>query len=724
MISRRQFITLSVATSGSLMVQIPLSAKSTAAIIKHGSYFDAWLEITPENRLIFSLDKVEMGQGVVNSLVAILAEELNTHPLKITVQLPVVGREKSNALYDPSWGTGASSSVRTLFPKLRKSGAVLNNKLLLAAARHWGEKFDELVCRDAFVVNPNTGKVISFADLIPEVVDIEGPAKILYKRQQEYQWVGKRLPYRDMEEKITGKALYCDDINFINMPVAVIVRCPYPGGKLLGYQWRIGEDSDGVRVVEFDNRLAVIGETFFQVSKAREKLIVDWKPGKSLPDNKRLMQDLVGGLNAGGDTVMSRGHWLLPSIDDKGVSYSAVYTAPYLAHAPLEPMNCAVEIKDGTWSIWVPTQKPKEALSIAARISELPIDMVSVHTTYVGGGFGRRLKQDYVVEACILAKILGHSVKVLWSREDDFRHGYYRPAMAIKLDARADGRGIYQLNSKVCSSEAAPIYPADFSARIKKSFYRAWRYLKGDALFRNQAIVGLDNLAYDISAQEIQLKFLDVGLPTGLWRSVGHSFNGFFIESFIDELAWRFKQDPIDYRLKVLKDPAMKNVLRGVKKNSHWERGLKDNKAFGVACYQSFGTSVAMVVGVKLEENSIKVSRVWCVIDCGLAIDPDGIRKQVEGSVNFGLCGALFGELQLDGGKVSSSNFHDYPVLRMRQSPRIEVDIVVSDRSPTGVGEPATPLVAPALYNAVYALTGVRYRELPLKKQLQGRYKI
>lgn len=719
MISRRKFIKLSIGASGSLLVHIPLPAMASKMLFNGRQYFDAWLEINSENQLKFSLDKVEMGQGVVNSLVAILAEEINTDPLTIKVQLPSVGSSQSNPQYTPGWGTGASSSIRSQWPILREAGAILHRRMVVAAAQRWGTDAAGLVVHQARVVNPVNDASFSFSDLIADVAKLHDTDALVYKAKADYQWVGHKIPARDLEAKITGKALYCSDVKADDLALAVAIRCPYPGGELLSYQWGGAKEPEDIRILIIENTLVLVGYNYHRLNGARDDLSVEWLPKRALPENNQeLNQLLLSGLEGEAKTVYSKGVTTFSGA--KKDKISATYRVPYLAHATLEAMNCTVLIAEDSWQLWAPTQKPAHALSIAVKISGLPAEKVSVNTGFVGGGFGRRLKQDYVTEACLIAKALGHSVKLVWSREDDFQHGYYRPAIAAHLQAVTGPKGIREFLYRVASSEAEPVVSGDLVASIQRGAAQWWRRFKGEPVLRNQAFDGVHKLPYKIAAQSIECRFLDIGIPTGLWRSVGNSFVGFFIESFIDELARHSLKDPIEYRLELLKDVKLEQVLRRVRKLSSWGEINEAKRSLGVACYQCFGTAVAMVVEVEAADGKLLIPRVWCVIDCGQAIDPDGIRKQVEGAVNFGLCAALFGELKIDGGRVVSSNFDDYPVLRIQHAPAIEVEIVNSDKPPTGVGEPATPLVAPALYNALYALTGERYRALPLQGQLHG----
>lgn len=722
MISRRQLIKLSVTASGSLLLQIPLSVQASGSQFRGGDYFDAWLEITAENKLIFILDKVEMGQGVINSLVTILAEEISTDPLSIDVQLPVVGQAQRNTLYKPSWGTGASASINTLWPKLRKAGATLNTKMLAAAALRWGVDSSTLIVRQAKVINPGINQSFDFSELASDVAEMDGDVDIAFKSSVDYEWIGKQVPERDMLAKVTGEAIYCSDLQLENLPVAVVIRCPYPGGSLTEYQWRPGFQLDGINILELDNSLVLVGPGYHLLSKARTNLELKWQPKAVLPStNEEIKQRLLTAVNAPGETVLTKGNRF--TTEDNKPIVSATYLVPYLAHAPLETMNCTVLIdENGSWTLWAPTQKPALALKIAVKISGLAADKVSVHTPYIGGGFGRRLRQDYVTEACLIAKALGHSIKVLWSREDDFQHGFYRPAIAARLAVTEASGGLGQFHCRIVSPADGPSASEGVIEVTRSVLDRLWRGIRGQAMINDQAIDGLDNLPYKFDKQSVELSFLGLGVPTGLWRSVGNSFNGFFVESFIDELALHYKTDPVDYRLSVLSVPAMQEVLMRVRELSSWDTSTDKNVARGVACYQCFGTSVAMVVEVAAIEGRLVVPRVWCAIDCGLAIDPEGIKKQVEGATNYGLCAALFGELKLSEGRVSSSNFNDYPVLRMQQAPEIIVEIIASENPPTGVGEPATPLVAPALCNALFALTGLRIRELPVSNQLQGQY--
>lgn len=719
LISRRQAIKFSMAASGALVLGVPGIARSAGLVLKRGHLFDAWIELGTDNSLRFSLDKVEMGQGVVNSLVTIFAEEISTHPELISVLLPTVGAGQSNPLYVPTWGTGASSSVYNLWPRLREAGAVLQFRMRRAAADRWHVDMSGVTVRNAHVYSSDGNESFEFAELVTDVLKLSELEGVEYKKPADYQWVGRTIPNRDSEPKLHGKAEYGLDYTPEKTSTAVVVRCPFPGGNLVAHGWENDEPPEGVGLLPLGNKIVLIGSDFHLLSNARRKLVADWQPVNPLPENNdELEQRLLDGLDEEGETAFCKGFSVLPKNNQP--TLEASYMVPYLAHAPLEPMNCTIVVEDGAWKIWAPTQKPNYARKIALEISQLPEEKVTVHTGYIGGGFGRRLRQDYVREACQIAKVLDHSIKVIWSREDDFQHGFYRPAVAARIQAWADSGGLEELSVDLASSEAPlKVQNKGFVEELRASLDRWWRGLRGEPMVQNQAVDGFSHLIYAASVQKVDLRLLDLGIPTGFWRSVGNSFNGFFIESFIDELAWHFKQDPVEYRLQLVEKKAAENVLRRVRELSDWVNRLDRGESLGVAAYHCFGTAVAMVIQVEAEEGRLRVCKVWCVIDCGIAIDPDGVRKQMESSVNYGLCAALFGELTIANGKVASSNFNDYPVLRIHQSPEIEVEIVPSENPPTGVGEPATPLVAPALCNAVFTLTGTRIRKLPLRNALK-----
>ncbi len=724
-ISRRELIKFSMLASGSVLVTMRATSENTSEPSIPVSHFNSWLEITPDNELIFSLDKVEIGQGVINSLVTILAEEINTHPSLITIRMPELGSARVNPRYEPSWGTGASSSIRSLWPSLRFAGASLHKKLALAASKRWGLDERQVTVQDRTVTNMKTNTVLPFSYFLNEIAAMSNAHEVLFKPQDQYSWIGIEIPARDDIEKTTGRATYCSDIAFEHLPVAVLIRSPHSNQKVKNYSWINHTAPDDITVVTLPDRVALVGSHYYKVNAARKLIKVEWSHTKAPPiNNREIRSNLIQELSTVGEEVFSQG-WASIS-GGEAVNVAADYSVPYLAHAPLEAMNCTVILEEGLWKIWAPTQKPSEARKIAQKISGLPENKIELYTTYIGGAFGRRLKQDYVEEACNLAKKIGHSVKVLWSREDDFQHGFYRPAMSARLSATLDAEGgVSQIVSRIVSTEPKPSHEKneDWLDQAERRILQFWRQARGKPTYESQAIEGLHSLPYKIPIQSIQLSYLDAGIPTALWRSVGNSYNGFFLESFVDELASTAKSDPIEFRLQLSQAPRLNRVLTLARQFSGWDdSSLWAGK--GVAMYRCFGTSVAMVVKLETTGDFLKISDVWCTVDCGLVIDPDGVRKQMEGSINYGLCAALYSELTIENGAVMSSNFHDYPVLRIDIVPNIHVQIVNSSEAPSGVGEPATPLIAPALCNAIFDATGTRFRHLPLSRDAAGILKI
>ncbi|MEH6559222.1 MAG: molybdopterin cofactor-binding domain-containing protein [Oceanicoccus sp.] len=720
-ISRREMIKFSMLVSGSMLITIRARSENTSSAATPVSYFNSWLEITPNNTLIFSLDKVEMGQGVVNSLVTILAEEINTHPSLIDVRMPELGSARTNPHYEPSWGTGASSSVRSLWPSLRYAGASLHGKLVLAASKLWELEEHQVTIKDRVATNMLTGTELPFSYFLNDISETPDSQKVSYKPQDQYSWVGIKIPSRDDIEKTTGRAEYCSDISLDQLPVAVLIRRLHSNQKVKKYSWLNDSAPANISVVTLSDSVALVGKNYYEVNAARQFIKVEWTDAEALStNNKEINANLISELDKPGEEVFSKA-WA-PISGNQTINIAADYSVPYLAHAPLEAMNCVVVLENGSWKIWAPTQKPREALKIAQRISGLPANKVELKTTYIGGAFGRRLKQDYVEEACKLAKQLGHSVKVLWSREDDFQHGFYRPAMSARLSASMDAHGnVSQIVSRIVSSEPKPNsnHGGSWLEQTERNIMRLWRQVRGKPAYNSQAIEGLHSLPYKIPLQSIQLSYLNVGIPTALWRSVGNSYNGFFLESFVDELAHAANQDPIEFRLNLNQAPRLDGVLNQVRQFSGWSDS-SDWAGKGVAMYRCFGTAVAMVVKLQRNKGLLQISDVWCTVDCGLTIDPDGVCKQIEGGINYGLCAALYGELEIENGQVISSNFHDYSVLRIDMAPDIHVQIVSSNEAPTGVGEPATPLIAPALCNAIFDATGTRYRHLPLSRKVAG----
>jgi len=729
-ISRRRFLQHATLTGGGLIVGIPLMGLTGHAHASgQGSLTpNAILQITPQNAVHFYLPRSEMGQGVHTGLTTLLAEELDIPPAKISVHLTGPHEDFAN----PEFGmqiTGGSTSIKGHFVPLRQLAA--NTRLVIrqAAAKQLNTALESIQTQDGQVFVQ--GKAFTYGDFVDVASTLDFPEDAPLKPASDFKYIGKYNQRLDAQAKSTGSAQFGLDVDFAGLQKAALKQSPVFGGTVKSFDDSVAKTMPGVKaIVAIHNGVAVVAEHYYQAKNALAKVDVQWQLPETLSafsthslDANNGMGLFENALKKEGDNGHDEGDANAIQQADKVIS--AQYWAPYLAHATMEPMNCTVKIENGKVDVWVGSQSPGMAKNIAALFADVSKDDVTVHSTYLGGGFGRRSASDFVAQATAIAKASKLPVQLIWSREDDTQHDLYRPAALARFDIGLNKDGtITDWHVKRVGPNIMPYMIDETVDAMAPGFMPNamvdWLSKRGYGLFDGwivdpSSIEGLFE-DYDSPNKQVNHVTVDPGLPMGFWRSVGHSFSGFFKESMMDEVAADQKQDAVAYRLKHLKNnPRLAKVLNEAAKQSGWGKPLAQGHFHGVATHMSFGSFVAQVAEVSIENNNIKVHKVTCVVDCGTAVNPDVIKAQMEGGIIYGLTAALYGEITLKDGMVEQTNFHNYPMLRMNESPEFDVIVMNNNEAPTGVGEPGLPPIAAAVANAIFAATGKRLRSLPLK---------
>ncbi len=687
---------------------------------------NAFLQITPDGRVIFQLDKVEMGQGTMTGLLVLVAEELDFDPKRFEVRFAPV----RSIFQRPMQMTGQSRSMVDSWDVLRETGATARAMLVAAAAQRWQVSAAELRTDDGRVLHDAGSRSATYAELAADAARLSTPWFVTLKPPEAWRWIGSTIPRLDIPAKIDGSAVYGLDVQPSGTLTAVIARVPEIGAELKSFNSEAAAQVPGVRgFVELPAGVAAVADHYWAAQKAAQLIELEWQPGplanvgdadlrrmqaqqleRDEPDYARTSGDSAAAMTVAASVL------------------EATYRLPYLAHATMEPLNATVHVQPDVCDVWVSTQTPDMAQAIVAEITAMPRKQVRVHTTFLGGGFGRRVLWDYVLEAALVAREFDVPVKTVWSREDDIRHGYFRQQTLHRVRAGLDeqGQAIAWEHSQVATPTAGvlmgptmrTLLPEALSVETRKSIGVWMTNASVQLMAAFQAREGAAELIYDMPDMSFLQFAHDPGVPISIWRSVGNSYNAFVVESFIDELANAEQADPVAYRRSRLSDERCLRVLDRVAQLAEWDVEPAPGRARGIALYKSFGTVVGQVAELSLRRTTageeIRVHRVSCAVDCGRPVTPDIIRQQMEGGIVFGLSAAFFGEINIDAGRVRQSNFHDYRIARMQQSPAIEVAVIDSDAEPTGVGEPGVPPIAPALANAVFALTGRRLRSLPL----------
>jgi isoquinoline 1-oxidoreductase beta subunit len=681
--------------------------------------FDAWVKIHPDGAVTLMLAKTEMGQGAMTALPMILAEELDVDFGKVTVE---------QALCNPSWydhGTGGSASVKDSFVPLRQAGAAARAMLVGAAADKLGVSAATLKTDKGFVVGP-AGQRLSYGELVEAAAKRPLPdfKTVALKDPSSFSIVGKDQPRVDIPSKVDGSARYGLDVRVPGMLFAVIARCPSFGGKPAKHNEAAAKAVPGVKhVVEIPptgadgafapGGIAVVADSTYAAIQGRKALGVEWdhgpNAGESTDGLRKTMEQLV---SAAGKSCRDEGN-CDAVLAGAGKKIEAVYELPFTAHASMEPVNATVHVKPDSAEAWLSTQDSSWPQGVIAKIAGLKPEQVTVHTTLLGGGFGRKAHADYAAEAAQVSKAVQAPVQVVWTRDDDIQHDFYRPMSMHRLSGALDDAG----------------KPLAWHHRMSSTSIAAlWEPEKGKP--ESSEVGGAVNLPYAFPNLRMEYALAKTGVPVMWWRSVENSLTAFVNESFMDELAHLAGQDPLKFRLALLAEPRkikipedsssileterLKGVLQLAAEKAGWGKPLPAGRARGIACHFSFDSYCAEVAEVSVVKGAIKVDRIVAAVDCGRVVHPDGVVAQVEGAVAYALSAALKGAITIKDGRCEQSNFHDFQVLRLPEMPRVEVHLVKSDAPPTGVGEPGLPPVAPAVMNAVFAATGKRLRRLPV----------
>ena len=700
--SRREFLKTSAMAGGGLIVgfTLPGTARFAQAAGKEAQ-INAYLRIAPNNAITVVCGLSEMGQGVHTAIPMLIAEELDADWSRVRVEQAGVDKAFVNPIFGIQ-ATGGSTAVRGHWEPMRKAGAAARAMLIAAAADTW--KADAADCRTekGMVIHKN-GKKLSYGALAERAAKLTPPKDVKLKDPAQFTLLGKSGTKRlDTAAKSTGKAKYGLDVYLPGMLTAVIAYPPVPGGKAVSVNDAKAKAVPGVRqVVQIPAGVAVLADGYWPAKLGRDALEIQWDHGANASlSSEGISKMLSAGAAAGGAVGRNEGDFKDAKPAKK---IEAEYEAPYLSHSCMEPLNCTAWVKKDGVEIWAGTQSQGPAQGILSQVAGVQPGQVKVNTMYLGGGYGRRFAPDPVIGATVLSKITGKPVKLVYSREDDTRGYFYRPASVTRMTGGLDANGSAML----------------FTANVASpSIMEASHFMKlppdGVDEF---GVEGIRDCPYDIPNLHIEYSRQEPGnLQVWFWRSVGHSQNSFFLESFIDELAHAAGKDPFEFRRSLLgKQPRYKGVLELAAEKADWGKPLPAGVHRGIAVVFSFGSWCAEVAEVSVgPDGAPKVHRVVAAVDCGMTVNPDIVKRQVESAIVYGLTAALYGRITFKDGRVEQSNFHDYRMLRMNEMPKVEVHIVPSREAPGGMGEPGTPPIAPAVANAIFAATGKRIRKLPL----------
>ena len=727
-VSRRHFLQSGAVAGGGLVVGFSLSGCSSAAAplpvanTKGAWTPNAFIQVLPDNTIRFYTARSEMGQGVTTGLATLVGEELDVNPLDMDIRLAGVHEDYENPLFGMQ-GTGGSTSIRAHYIPLRQAGANTRALILEAAARDMGVPRSSLSTDNGFVTQGD--KRYPYAAFVETAQSLAIDADAPLKSAADFQYIGRDSRRVDAIAKATGTAQFGIDVDIPDLHYAVVVRPPVPGATVRSAEVTAARGMSGVTdVFEIGNGVAVVAQSFWQAKQAAAQVEVDWHSvALGQLDTKALRADYTAALDAGDGVEGPDEGDVEQALSAATTVHEAEYWAPLLAHAPMEPMNATVWIDGDSAEVWTGIQFPFAVPAIISRVAGIPAEKVQFHQTYLGGGFGRRGSVNYLREATEIAVQSSKPIQLVWTREDDIQQGPFRPASLMRIKAGVDADG--QLTAWDAARAGGNISPDSFRTLLPAAF--PWM---GDAVAEGVAQLSemyFEKFATDDSSTEglfedydhantrVTHMTVDHDLPLTFWRSVGHSYTAFAKESMIDELAAAASVDEVAFRLQNTQNsPRLNNVIRVAGEHMAKMNPPKGHH-LGFAAHNSFHTDVAEIAEVSVENGQIRVHKVTCVLDCGQVVNPDIVRAQMEGGVVYGLTAALYGGLNLEAGAIKESNFHDYPMLRMDESPKIEVIIIDSGTEPTGVGEPGLPPIAPAVANAVYKATGQRLRSLPLQ---------
>lgn len=707
-VGRREFLKTGAAAGGGLLVSwyLPIPSAGEGKDAGHQVALNAFVRIGADESVTVISSHSEMGQGIYTSLPMLLNEELEADWSKIRVEAAPVDPVYNHPIFGMQM-TGGSTTSPAEWEHYRKMGALARTMLVTTAARQWNVDAASCQVEKGVVLHRASGRQATYGTLANAAAKLTPPTEVKLKDAKSFTLIGKPTRRLDTPSKTNGSAQFGLDVSLPGMLVAVVARPPVFGGKVAKVDASEALKVPGVKAVEqVESGVAVIAERFWPAKVGRDKLVVEWDlgPNAGLSTEQMLRDFAAQGKSPG--TVAKKTGDPDSALKSAAKTITAEYDVPYLAHAMMEPLNCVVDLHADSCEIWTGTQFETVDRQRAAEVAGLPPEKVQIHTTLLGGGFGRRANpaSDFVREAVHVAKVAKAPVKVVWTREDDLKGGWYRPMWHDHFEAGLDANGepIAWTHTIVGQSIA------------QGTLFESFLVKNG---VDDASVEGAADLLYGIPNLRVDLHSPKIGVPVQWWRSVGHSHTGFSVEGFLDEVAHAGGKDPHELRRKLLANqPRMLGVLELAAQKANWGSKLPPGVGRGIAGHFSFDSYVAQVVEASVaKDGAVRVHRVVCAVDCGTVINPDTVKAQMEGGIIFGLTAALKTEITLKNGKVEQSNFHDYQVLRIFESPKIEVYIVPSTANPTGVGEPGVPPVAPALANAIFAATGKRIRRLPIR---------
>ncbi len=680
---------------------------------KDGSVPSFWLNpyirIGTGGRVVIVNGKSEMGQGVYSSIPMLAAEELEVEWSQISVEAAPVAPEYFHA----QWGvqaTGGSTSVLSEWDRLRKAGAAARMMLMQAAAETW--RVDPGSCRavKGFVIHQPSGRRLSYGELAEKASQVKPMQKVALKKPKEFKIIGKLMSRLDTPEKTSGEAVFGIDAKIPGMLTAVIARPPVFGGKVKSFNPEKAKAVSGVKeVVQVDSSVAVVADDLWSAKLGRDMLEVTWDEGPNSKLSTEGMREQYRNLSKNPGVVARKEGDFGKGIERAAKRIDAEYEVPYLAHAPMETLNCLVDLRPDKCEIWTGTQFQSVDRDVAAQIAGLKPEQVKLHNLFLGGGFGRRAnpQSDFVSEAVRVAKEVKKPVKVIWTREDDIKGGYYRPFWYDRISAGLDAKGNPVAWNHTVVGQSIIIGSPFEGAMLDENGIDA------------TSVEGAADIPYEIPNILVDLHSPKIDVPVQWWRSVGHSHTAFVVESFIDELAHASGKDPFEFRCSLLaKHPRHKAVLELAAQKADWTKPLEKGIGRGIALHESFESIVAQVAEVSVNmAGRVKVHKVVCAIDCGMVVNPEIVKNQMESGIVFGLSAVLHGAITFKDGRVEQSNFDDYQILRMYEMPKIEVFMVPSEGPLGGVGEPGVPPIAPAVGNAIFSATGQRIRRLPIRPE-------
>ena len=724
-ISRREFVVRGAAAGTGLVIGVQLSvpfalAQENAKARKKPAPnpFDAWIHVKPNGQISLIVAKSEMGQGIKTGLAMVLAEEAEVDFSSVSIQQA----ETRPDIY-PHLGTGGSSSTRENFTPLRQAGATVRELMITAAAAKWNVPRGQCQARKGAVLHAASSRQAGYGELVDAAAKLPrpDPEKVPLKDPSKFELIGHATPRVDIPSKVNGRAQFGLDVRVPDMLFAVVARCPTFGGKAAHFETAKAKAVSGVRdVFEIPamgadmftaGGVAVIADSTWAAMKGRDALDITWDHGPAVSEsNDGLRKSLLAAAQKPGKRVRNDGD-VDAALAHAAKPVEALYELPFLAHATMEPMNITVHARGGEAEVWAPTQSPDWVQGTVAKVLGITPQKVTVHTTFMGGGFGRRYMADFPAEGAQIAKVVGKPVQLVWSREDDMTHDFYRPASCHRFRGAIDAQG----------------HPtAWFHTLVSTAIQGYWDPKKPP---EDDEIGGAKQIPYAIPNIRLEYSPVASAVPRAWWRSVENSFNGFAVESFIDELAAAAGQDPFEFRKSLLvkppnwkpkdeddPDPArLLGVLKLAAEKAGWGNPLPKGRGRGIATFFSFGSYFAEVAEVTVQGNNFKIDRMVAAVDCGRIVNPEQVRSQTEGAIIYGLSAALKNEITIKNGAVEQTNFDGYDPIRINEAPPIEVHLVDSKEDCGGMGEPGLPPAAPAVANAIFAASGQRLRKLPFE---------